>query len=67
MNKLGRFLRNKLIMESTSTKKITFITGNKKKLEEFQAIMSDVTEVEFDSMAVDLDEYQGKPEDIATK
>ena len=54
-------------MESTSSKKITFITGNKKKLEEFQAIMADLTEIEFDSMAIDLDEYQGKPEEIAAK
>lgn len=48
-------------MESTSTTKtrLTFITGNKKKLEEFMSIM-DGTELEtyytVDNKAIDLDE-----------
>ena len=55
-------------MEDISEKKkITFITGNPKKLEEFQAIMSDLPEVRIENMDLDLEEYQGTSEEIARK
>ena len=50
-----------------NVQKITFITGNANKLKEFQAIMSDVTDIEIDNMKLDLDEYQGTPQEIALK
>lgn len=54
-------------MESTTTKKLTFITGNAKKLEEFQAIMTGLEGYEINNMKLDLDEYQGTSVEIATK
>ena len=54
-------------MESVKPQKITFITGNAKKLEEFQAIMSDLPELNIDNMKLDLEEYQGTSEEIALK
>ena len=46
---------------------ITFITGNKKKLEEFLQIMQGELGQGYDinNMALDLDEMQGDPVDIA--
>jgi inosine triphosphate pyrophosphatase len=55
---------------SSSKTKLTFITGNKKKLEEFMSIM-DGTELatyyEVDNKSIDLDELQGEPEFIARR
>ena len=57
------------MVESTQKKKvpITFITGNAKKLEEFKQIMTgDLAEgYEISNLALDLDELQGDPVDIA--
>ena len=51
---------------------ITFITGNKKKLEEFLTIMTGDSSgfelgqrYDINNMALDLDELQGHPADIA--
>ena len=46
---------------------ITFITGNKKKLEEFNSIMTGVLadKYEIGNKSLDLDEMQGKPNEIA--
>lgn len=44
---------------------ITFVTGNKKKLEEFKAIVGEEIPVSFVSEKIDLPEFQGEPEDIA--
>ena len=46
---------------------ITFITGNKKKLEEFLQIMTGELGQGYDigNMALDLDELQGDPVEIA--
>ena len=54
-------------MESGSVQKITFITGNMKKLEEFQTIMQEFTNLNIDHLTLDLDEFQGTSEYIATK
>ena len=55
-------------MESKVPIPLTFITGNKKKLEEFMSIM-DGSELQSHysviSKAIDLDELQGEPEFIA--
>lgn len=46
---------------------ITFITGNKKKLEEFLQIMTGDLNTKYDitNTAIDMDEIQGTPEQIA--
>ncbi len=46
---------------------ITFITGNKKKLEEFLSIMTGQLQQNYDitNIALDLEEMQGTPESIA--
>lgn len=45
---------------------ITFVTGNKKKLEEFKAIMGDDSGLELTSVGLDLPELQGSdPLEIA--
>jgi len=44
---------------------ITFVTGNKKKLEEFQAIVGNHVAADFTSQKIDLPELQGEPADIA--
>eukprot|EP00347_Sterkiella_histriomuscorum_P006600 403352150 len=56
-------------MEAKKKIPITLITGNKKKLEEFMAIMSEDLAAAYDvrSMAIDLDELQGEPEFIASR
>ena len=49
--------------------KITMITGNKKKLEEFMTIMSDDLRENFNitNQSLDLEEIQGEPKEIALK
>jgi inosine/xanthosine triphosphate pyrophosphatase family protein len=51
-------------MNQTKKFPITFITGNKKKLEEFKSIMTGQMAEAYDisNMTLDLDEMQGKPE-----
>lgn len=44
---------------------ITFVTGNAKKLEEVKAILGDTLPFHIQSIAVDLPELQGEPDDIA--
>jgi inosine triphosphate pyrophosphatase len=44
---------------------ITFVTGNKKKLEEVIAILGTDFPFEVRSMALDLPELQGEPEDVS--
>ena len=46
---------------------ITFITGNAKKLEEFMQIMTGelASQYNVSNMALDLEEIQGSPEEIA--
>ena len=48
---------------------ITFITGNKKKLEEFMQIMTGKVSESYDisNMKLDLEEMQGEPKVIALK
>jgi inosine triphosphate pyrophosphatase len=48
---------------------ITFITGNKKKLEEFMSIMTGplIDSYDITNKAIDLEEMQGTPEAIALK
>jgi inosine triphosphate pyrophosphatase len=57
-------------MESKKVVPITFITGNKKKLEEFLSIMEG-TELshhyEVTNKSIELDELQGEPEFIALR
>lgn len=59
-------------MQKVGTKRfpITFITGNKKKLEEFLSIITgSPLEQQYDitNTAFDLDELQGTPEFIASR
>ncbi len=59
-------------MESSSSSKtkLTFITGNKKKLEEFMSIMEGTELSSYytvDNKSIDLDELQGEPEFIARR
>lgn len=51
--------------DAPKTKVITFVTGNKKKLEEFRAIIGDQVAATFLSQKIDLPELQGEPHDIA--
>eukprot|EP00088_Acartia_fossae_P052753 TRINITY_DN5976_c0_g1_i1.p1 TRINITY_DN5976_c0_g1~~TRINITY_DN5976_c0_g1_i1.p1 ORF type:complete len:202 (-),score=18.23 TRINITY_DN5976_c0_g1_i1:460-1065(-) len=46
------------------SKTITFVTGNKKKLEEFVAILGNNFPYKVVSQNVDLPEYQGTPEEV---
>ena len=45
--------------------KITFVTGNKKKLEEVVAILGDSLPYELVSLKLDLPELQGEPEEVS--
>jgi len=45
--------------------RITFITGNKKKLEEVVAIIGDSLPFELVSMKLDLPELQGEPKEVS--
>jgi len=47
-----------------TSKTITFVTGNKKKLEEFVAILGNNFPHQVISKDVDLPEYQGTPEEV---
>lgn len=47
------------------TMRITFVTGNKNKLKEVQAILGDSFPFPLDNQKVDLPELQGEPENIA--
>ena len=46
-----------------SSKKITFVTGNMKKLEELKSILGD--SFQLDNAKIDLPELQGEPEEVA--
>ena len=46
-------------------KRITFITGNKKKLEEVVALIGDNFPFEIVSMKIDLPELQGEPKEVS--
>jgi inosine triphosphate pyrophosphatase len=46
-------------------KKITFVTGNMKKLEELKAILGNGFPFELDNAKIDLPELQGEPEEVA--
>ena len=46
-------------------KRITFITGNKKKLEEVVSIIGDSLPFELVSMKIDLPELQGEPKEVS--
>jgi inosine triphosphate pyrophosphatase len=48
-----------------SAGKITFVTGNKKKLEEVKAILGDSLPFELVSEKLDLPELQGEPEEVS--
>lgn len=52
-------------LRKTSKPKLTFVTGNAKKLEEVVAIVGESLPYEFVSEKVDLPELQGEPEEIA--
>ncbi len=56
-------------MDTTKRFPITFITGNKKKLEEFMSIMTgQLTNIySITNTAIDLEEMQGTPQSIALK
>lgn len=45
--------------------KLTFVTGNKKKLEEVIAILGDTLPFELVSAKLDLPELQGEPEEVS--
>lgn len=45
--------------------KITFVTGNQKKLDEVIAILGDTLPFELQSMKLDLPELQGEPEEVS--
>ena len=47
-----------------SSKTITFVTGNAKKLEEFIAILGTSFPHKIVSAKIDLPEYQGTPEEV---
>ncbi|XP_055336350.1 inosine triphosphate pyrophosphatase-like isoform X2 [Paramacrobiotus metropolitanus] len=56
--------------EMSSLKRLTFVTGNPRKLEEFKAILGTAIQEHFSivSQSIDLPEYQGAcPEEISTK
>eukprot|EP00357_Protocruzia_adherens_P023525 CAMPEP_0115024738 /NCGR_PEP_ID=MMETSP0216-20121206/33474_1 /TAXON_ID=223996 /ORGANISM="Protocruzia adherens, Strain Boccale" /LENGTH=197 /DNA_ID=CAMNT_0002398969 /DNA_START=68 /DNA_END=661 /DNA_ORIENTATION=- len=53
------------ITEVGSVNTITFVTGNKNKLREFQAIIGDDLKFTFTSEKADLPELQGEPEEIS--
>ena len=58
------------MVSSTGAKiPITFITGNKKKLEEFLSIMTGALAQSYavSNLGMDLEEIQGTPEEIAKK
>lgn len=46
-------------------KKITFVTGNAKKLEELKGILGNSFPFELDNAKIDLPELQGEPEEVA--
>ena len=48
-----------------STTTINFITGNKNKLAEVQAMMADEKDIEITNQSLDVDEIQGSVEEIA--
>ncbi|XP_071491435.1 inosine triphosphate pyrophosphatase-like [Diadema antillarum] len=51
-------------MQATATRRtLTFVTGNKNKLEEVKAILGKQFDVQ--SVAIDLPEFQGEPDDIS--
>ena len=56
-------------MEGKKRCMITFITGNKKKLQEFQQIMTGSLDKHYEivNKSIDLDEWQGTPEEIAKR
>ena len=56
-------------MAASSTTKVTFVTGNAKKLEEVKAILSSggALPVEIVSQKIDLPELQGEPEEISVE
>ena len=58
-----------MVSKVTGRIPLTFITGNKKKLEEFLSIMTGQLAETYDvkNMGMDLEEIQGTPEEIATK
>lgn len=64
-----RLLKLHDIMQSTNKFQIKFITGNKKKLEEFLSIMTDDLANAYDvtNIKLDLDELQGDPQTIALR
>jgi len=67
-SELPECLRLPAMSSSTKSKPaITFVTGNKKKLEEVQRILSTSSELAFeiDNKKIDLPELQGDPVDIA--
>ncbi len=59
--------KNTKKMQTAKRFPITFITGNKKKLEEFLSIMTGPLHESYDitNVALDLEEMQGTPESIA--
>jgi hypothetical protein len=62
---IHRYTQRPLIVgEDMAPKELNFITGNKHKLAEVQAILSS-TGVELKSQAIDLPELQGTIEDIS--
>lgn len=46
------------------TERLTFVTGNLKKLEEVAAILGEVSGIEIVSQDIDLPELQGEPDTI---
>ncbi|KAF2352382.1 Inosine triphosphate pyrophosphatase [Trinorchestia longiramus] len=50
-----------------TSKPLTFVTGNAKKLKEVVAILGDSFPVSIRSLAIDLPEYQGEADDVTRK
>jgi inosine triphosphate pyrophosphatase len=63
---MDKYLQNYLDLHSNmygGGKKITFVTGNMKKLEELKAILGD--SFQLDNAKIDLPELQGEPDEVA--
>ena len=62
---VGDFDDEALPVSSFLSTRITFVTGNKKKLEEVISILGEGFPFEVSSLKVDLPELQGAPEDVS--
>ena len=64
---LPRLMSMMMNVENNNKLKITFVTGNKKKLEEVIAILGDSLPFELISIKLDLPELQGEPDEVSVE